>query len=801
MNRAPRPRELPAERARFRADLGALGIRSSDDAGGSAALGDPRGQRALELALGMKASGYHAFACGIEGPDRLERAAAIARLVLRREKPPADTVYLHNFSEPDRPRALRLPAGDGRRLRSELASLIKGLREDLPKAFREEAFDQEKAQLVRGYEERQREQQQRLEAMASEAGFSIVITPQQNLALIPVVDGKPVQSEADLRFLGEEKVREIEEKRRELARRIRDHLEEHRLERHRLDDEIHRIEKEFAGRIARSRAKALAARFESPRLARHLEEMVDHILEHLDVFRGDAEAPSLPLPFLLPDPGEALAAYEVNVVVDNSDGPGPRVLVIDSPTYKNLFGTVDRTMDRFGRMTTDFRRIHAGAMLEADGGVVVFSAEDALVEPFVWRILRRALRSGRVEIEAYDPFVLFTPSGIRPEPIAVDTKVVLVGPRWLFEMLLVLDDEFRHLFKTLADFAPVVERTDESTRALCGRVAGIVESEELPVFDAGALEAVVELAVREADDRRKIFLGSQRVLDAAREAAARARAAGRSKTIREDVLAAVRDRVYRLDRVDQAIREAIARGILLVDVEGTRVGALNALSVSELGGHRFGRPSRLTASVGLGAKGVVSVDRETELSGPTHDKGVLILQGFLRGRYARARPLSLVASVAFEQSYGQVEGDSASLAELLAILSSLGRIPLRQDVAITGSVNQVGEVQAVGGVNEKIEGFFDCCRAKGLSGAQGVAFPASNEEHLILRDDVVEALEEGRFHLYPVASVDEALEVLTGRRAGSPEEEGTVNHAVDRALEELATRLRDFAGPRDKGSS
>jgi predicted ATP-dependent protease len=465
---------------------------------------------------------------------------------------------------------------------------------------------------------------------------------------------------------------------------------------------------------------------------------------------------------------------------------------VDSPTYKNLFGSIDRVVDPLGRLSTDFRRIQAGALLRADGGVVLLHAEDALVEPFVWRILRRTLRSGRVEIESYDPFLMWTTVALRPEPIQVDSKVVLVGPRYLLEALLVVDDEFRDLFKVVADFAPVVARDDGSVRALCGRVARLALAEGLPAFEASALDALVELAVREAGDRRKIRLGSERVLDAAREAAARAKGAGRSKVSCEEVASAVRERVHRLDRVEQAIREAIARGLLLVDLAGARVGQVNGLSVSEIGGYAFGRPSRLTASVGLGEGGVVSVEREVKLSEATHDKGVLILEGFLRDRFGRARPLSLLASVAFEQSYGEVAGDSASLAELCAILSSIGGFPLRQDLAVTGSVDQRGEVQAVGGLNEKVEGFFDCCRAVGLSGRQGVIIPASNEESLSLRDDVARAIADGEFRIVPVRMVDEALEALSGFAAGAPGEPDTLYGAVDAALAELAARLAEF---------
>jgi predicted ATP-dependent protease len=359
-------------------------------------------------------------------------------------------------------------------------------------------------------------------------------------------------------------------------------------------------------------------------------------------------------------------------------------------------------------------------------------------------------------------------------------------------MLLLVDEEFADLFKVLADFSPIVERTESSTRALCGRVARLVETEGCLPFAGGALDSLVELGVREAGDRRRIDLGSERVLDAAREANAHARKKGRQAVSRGDVQAAVLARLHRLDRVEQDIRKAIERGQLRIDVDGTRVGQVNALSILELSGRAFGRAGRVSATVGLGARGVVNIEREAKLSGSTHDKGVLILEGFLRERFARGRPLSLVCSLAFEQSYGPVEGDSASLAELLAILSCIGGFPVRQDLAVTGSVDQAGHVQAVGGVSEKVEGFFHCCRAKGLTGRQGVIVPAANVENLVLADEAIDAIESKTFRVLPVATVDEALEALTGLVAGAPDEPDTLYQGVDRALGEMARRLASF---------
>jgi ATP-dependent Lon protease len=784
------PRGLDPALADFHSDVAKLGIRSTDDLEPCGALGDPRGERALGLALNAPAPGYGAFVCGIEGPRRLEEVVGIVRRLVQRGEPLRDWVYLHRFSAPDRPRALALPAGQGARLAADLRALLRGLQEDLPKAFREEAFDREKAQLVERYEERQRRDQQTLRELAERAGFALAFQPTGQVGLIPLIDGAPATSDAQIRALGAARLAQLEEGRKQLEREMREIFERHVADRHELDAEVRAAERAFAERRVRKAIDALAARYPSPVLRVHLDELIEHVLDHLDPFRGAAAAPEFP--FVMQEAADPLEIYGVNVVVDNGSTSRAPVLVVDSPTYKNLFGSIDRSVDRLGRVTTNFTQIHAGALLEADGGVLVIGAEDVLVEPFVWRVLRRALRSGRVEIEAYDPFVGFTPAGLRPEPIQVDTKVVLVGPRWLFELLLQVDEEFPHLFKVLADFAPVVERDPQSTRSLCSRIAGVVRAEKLARFDAGALDALIELAVREAGDRRKLHLGSEAVLDAAREAAARARASGRGSTTREDVQAAVRERVHRLDRVEQAMREEVARGLVLVSLKGERIGQINALSVIQLGRHAFGRPSRVTAAVGAGGAGVLSIDRETRLSGALHDKGVMILEGFLRRRFARQRPLSLVASVVFEQSYGHVEGDSASLAELLAILSELGRFPLRQDLAVTGSVNQAGEVQAIGGINEKIEGFYDCCAAAGLTGTQGVVFPAANVENLVLRDDVTEALAQGRFHLYPVASVEDALRVFTGRDPGAPAEPGTLFFEIDKALDQLVEATSRF---------
>jgi ATP-dependent Lon protease len=480
--------------------------------------------------------------------------------------------------------------------------------------------------------------------------------------------------------------------------------------------------------------------------------------------------------------------------VDNSQTRGAPVLVESSPTYLNLFGTIERVVDRFGRVVTNFTRVKSGSLLRAHGGYLIFSLEDALGEPAVWKVLRRTLKSGRIEMETYEPFALFSASGLKPEPLDINTKVIVVGSPFLYHFLYTWDDEFRQIFKVRADFRNVMEMEENHLLAYGRWVAKLCREEELPHFDCGAVERLLEFGARQAGDREKILASYTEVADLVREAAYWARKEDKQTVSDRHVEQALDNRVFRANRIEGEIRESIATGTILIDMAGKKVGQVNGLSVIEIGGYAFGRPARVTASVAMGQAGIINIERESRLSGSIHDKGILILSGYLRNRYGQDKPLALSASLCFEQSYSGVEGDSASSAELYALLSRLANIALRQDIAVTGSVNQWGEVQAIGGVNEKIEGFFDMCRVIGLTGDQGVMMPAANVRNLIVKDDVVQAVAEGKFHLYPVRTIDEGLEILTGARAGEVGEEGTVNEAVSARLKELALGLKEFAG-------
>lgn len=486
--------------------------------------------------------------------------------------------------------------------------------------------------------------------------------------------------------------------------------------------------------------------------------------------------------------------YRVNVVADNSHRQGAPVIVEISPTYKNLFGTVEHDVNLFGRISTNFTHIKPGSLLRASGGYLIFDLEDALTEPLVWKQLKRALKSGQLLTDIYEPMSFLATTALKPRPIAFDTKVVVLGSPDLYYLLQFLDEDFPELFKVRADFGPETPRSPESHQAYARFIARVARAEKLPPFDAAAVAEIIRFGAREAAHREKLSVEFGTVADVVREAGHWTRVGGNAVVGAAQVRQALHERVFRSDRIATKIRELISEGTLRLTIDGARVGQVNGLALMDLGDCAFGRPNRITASVGMGQEGLLNIERESELSGSVHDKGVMILEGYLRNRYARRHPLALSASLTFEQSYGWIEGDSASVAELLCLLSALADTPLRQDIAITGSVNQHGDIQAVGGVNEKIEGFFDVCQLKGLTGTQGVCLPRSNVRHLVLRHDVIEAIRAGHFHLWAIDTIDEGIELLTGIPAGDLDEVGTFHYLLDQRLRETLAELEEQGG-------
>lgn len=786
------PRELTADELRFSPKIECSFASTQELKGTNEFVGQERALAALDLGLGVSAGGYNIFASGLSGAEKLETLRSWVAQHAAKVPTPGDWVYVHNFAHPDAPRAIYLQPGQGVRLKQMMHELVKKLREELPKAFRQEAFDKEKSRLTEKYNNRAQELNAQFAALARERGFVVQSGSRGNLYFIPIVNGKVLQRPEDFASLPEAERRDVESRQQELG------VEMERLARkqheimHEMEADIRSIERRFCESLLIPIISHMQEELKNEEVSTYLAEVKDHVLDNLDNFKEIPASP-MDLPFMpAPRERDPFLEYEVNVVVDNGKTSGAPIIVETAPTYLNLFGTIERVVDRFGRVVTNFTRIKSGSYLRAHGGYLIFSLEDALTEPAVWKVLKRTLRSGRIEMETYEPFAIFSASGLRPESVKVNTKVIVVGSPFLYHLLYNWDDEFREIFKVRADFNPLMERDQKHQIVYAQWVANLCNEESLPHFDQTGIEKLIEYGARQAGDRDKVMASYAEVADLAREAAFWARKEDCQLASARHVEQALQSRVFRSNRIEEQIRELIANGTILVDIDGKKVGQINGLSVMEIGGYAFGRPSRVTASVGMGQAGIVNIERESRLSGNIHDKGVLILAGYLRNRFGQNQPLALSASLCFEQSYSGVEGDSASSTELYALLSRLANVPLRQDIAVTGSVNQWGEVQAIGGVNEKIEGFYDVCRVLGLTGRQGVIIPASNVRNLVLRNDVVQAVADRKFHIYPVRTIDEGLAILTETVDGRADSR-SLNRLVAGRLKELALGLKEFA--------
>ncbi|HSH71213.1 MAG TPA: ATP-binding protein [Deferrisomatales bacterium] len=761
-------------------------------------LGQERALRSIRLGVRMRAPGYNVFVVGLTG----NRKEALLRDLVKSHRPklptPPDWAYLFNFRDPDRPRAVRLEPGQARGLRKHMDDLVAELRRRIPEAFREETFEHEKEVLSKKYETKSKALKEAFEASAAVKNLHIQPTPHNQLLFVPMIDGKPIEDSAQYEALSAEEKAGFEENQEALGKEAREMFKKQKALVEQMGKEVQEVVRLYAGRIIDPLVEAIAAGYDNPRVGEYLKDLREHTLDVLERFREESEESEAA--------GGARGAdrfleYRVNVVVDNGDTDSVPVLVEESPTYRNLFGAVERVVDETGKLVTDFTRIKGGKILQASGGFLVFNLEDAITEPLVWKSLKRVLRSGLISVDNYQPLSFFAVAGLVPEPIPVDTRVVVYGTPLLFHILRYWDPEVAELFKVVADFGYETDRDDDGVLAYAQRIAHIAASEGMPPFDRAAVADLVRFGARRVEHKQKLSAILEELDDLVREAGFFAADADAPVVGAAHVRQALDDRYFRWNRVEEKLRELIRDGTILLDVAGVKVGQVNGLAVLAMGEYAFGRPSRVTASLGMGSAGIVNIEREANLSGSTHDKGVLILTGFLRNRFGQKRPLAFSASVAFEQSYSGIDGDSASSTELYALLSRLGDIPLRQDIAVTGSMNQVGEVQAIGGVNEKIEGFFRVCREVGLTGGQGVVIPEANVRHLVLHPEVVDAVAAGRFHIYPVANVDQGMEVLTGLPAGKPGQKGTVNGLVEAALIRMDRRLRDRdRGRRGKGA-
>ncbi len=797
------PRPLSPEQLRHRVDPAQFPFETTADLEPERRpLGQERALRALDFGIEVDSEGYNIFVLGTSGAGKRTTVLSVLEEAARRRPVPDDWVYLFNFDDEERPLAVPLPPGTGEALRQDMEALVRSLLTEIPKAFSGDGYEKEKAAAVKEAQEEKARAFRELEGIANTHGF-LVQRSAEGLALIYTHEGSPVSQE-DFEKLPEEEQEKVREARELLQAKLRDTIEAVREIDRRVKEALKTLERRVALAAVGHEIESLAEKYRShPAVVDYLKAVEKDVVENLDEFRSAAtETPALPFPFRPPTPEQRTRRYQVNVLVNNKGLEAAPVVHESNPTYHNLIGRIEHHV-QLGAFVTDFTLVKAGAFHRANGGYLLLDARDVLLNPFAYDALKRVLKDRRIRMEEIgEQFRLISTASLKPEPIPARVKVVLLGTPWLYYLLRHYDEDFAQLFKVKGEFAEDMALTDESRMAYAFLVAHHCAEEGLLPFHRDAVARVVEQGLRAAEHQGRVSTHRQEIVDLVREAHHWARAQRAEQVRAEHVARAAAEKIYRDSYLEEIIGRMIDEGTIHIDADGDAVGQVNGLSVYDLGDYAFGKPSRVTAKVFLGKEGVVNIERESDLGGRIHNKGVLILQGYFGSRYARRFPIAFAATLCFEQSYGGVEGDSASSAELFALISALGELPLRQDLAVTGSVDQRGNIQAVGGINLKIEGFYKTCRAKGLTGKQGVVIPQANVRHLMLEDEVVEAVAAGRFHIHPVATVDEAMALLADLPAGEEDAygaypEGSVNGKVMRRLERLAELWRRLHAPEE----
>ncbi|MPZ78148.1 MAG: AAA family ATPase [Deltaproteobacteria bacterium] len=802
--------EVPVDKLSWRCDLSFLPFTCTADMTPlEDFIGQDRAIRAIQFGLGVNKPGFNIFVTGLTGTGKTSIIKAfLKKTTAERFSPdadtplPADWCYVYNFSDADRPHIIKVPRGQGRILRSDMEQLIQYLQREGKRMFESEDFARHRQGMIEELQKKQQGMMEALMAEASDNGFSLRMTP-SGIVLLPTKDGKPMQ-EADYLALSPADKKSLDDKRGEIEKKVEETLREGKKLEREITERLEELEKQAGEYLVRIPLTDLREKYrDHAKILSYLDGVRDHIVKNLHRFKGMEAGPGpaqmVPLQMQIGEPpADPFQVYRVNVFVDNSSTQGPPIIVETNPSYHNLFGVVEKK-PIIGGYVTDFTLIKAGSISKANGGYLVLYDRDVLANAGVWEALQRVIKNRELRIE--EPAAFFgwaPPQGLRPEPVPTDTKVIMIGDPQLYRALATLDPDFRETFKVKADFDFQIDRSQENITAFACFISDYCNREGLRHFDASGVARVIEQCARMVQDQDKLSTRFSDMVDLLIEAEYWARKENAELVSGKHVEHAIVEKTFRLNLIEKRLQELITDGTILVDVEGAVVGQINGLAVYQMGDFSFGKPSRITAKTFMGRGGVVSIERESKLSGKSHDKGVLILSGYLGGKYAQERPLSLSTSVCFEQSYDGVDGDSASSTEIYAILSSLSGVPLKQSFAVTGSVNQNGEIQAIGGINQKIEGFYDVCRIKGLTGDQGVLMPQSNLRNLMLRSDVVRAVEEEKFHIYAVASIDEGIEVLTGVAAGARNAEGkfpdgSINALVENKLLQYSERQKQIS--------
>ena len=762
-------------------------------------IGQDRAVKALQFGLKMKDGGFNIYVSGMSGHGRKTTIASFLQAKAKEMPIPPDWCYVNNFKDPTQPNALKLPAGKGKAFRDSMDKFTEDVKKELQKAFESEDYAQKRTSTVKKFDDEKATLWQEINQKANQAGFILQRSP-IGMAIIPVINGQPI---ADEQFTSlPPKIKEqIRTRRESLQDDFRSAFRQFRDLDKGAEEAVDKFNKEVATFAMDHLLEVLLEKYgDINEVKEFLDSVKNDILENLPTILTAGQPQQQPaLPFLMPGAAtDPTSSYKVNLIVDNSDLKGAPVITEMSPTQPHLFGIVQKEA-RFGALLTDYTMIRAGSAHKANGGFLVIPVEDLLMDAIAWDSLKKTITSRKLSVEDIAQRLGYIATKtMTPEPIPFDAKVILIGSPDIYYLLHQYDRDFKEIFKVKADFDTTMERNEENVKMYASFMCTLCKKENLKHLDSSGIAAVIEYSSRLAEDQDKLSTWFAQVADIIKEAAHYAEEEGSEYTTGKHIEKALEEKVYRSNLIEQKMEKMIEEGTILVDTAGEKIGQINGLSVLGLGDFAFGKPSRITVSVGVGKKGIIDIEREAQMGGPIHTKGVQILSGFLNDRYAKEFPLSLTARLVFEQSYSGVEGDSASSTELYGILSALSGKPIKQHFAVTGSVNQKGEVQAIGGVNEKLEGYFQLCKARGLDGEHGVVIPASNVKNLMLKHEVVDAIKSGQFHIFPVSTIDEGIEVLTGVKAGVAGKDGkyptgTINRLVQDRLASMAEKVKGYS--------
>ena len=787
--------KLAPEALHKRCDPDMFTFKTTEDIPGiPGTIGQEKALKALDFGLSVDSTGYNIFALGDSGTGKMTTIMTALKEKAAKETVPQDWCYVYNFKDPDTSTSLSLDPGHGVIFQKEMEDLIKTLRVEIPKAFESKEYEMQKGRITEEFQQKQSEYFSRLDEEAKTRGFAVKRGP-TGVLIVPIKENNEMLSKEEFEALDEKDRKKMEETGRMFQEKLNDVVRVLRDADKLVRDMLAKLERMIALDLIGPLIEVMKTKYKNfEKISQYLHDVKEEILSHLDEFRTQEEQPS-PIPFLKMPKGEpSFIKYTVNVIVNNGNCKGAPVIFESNPTYLNLFGRIEYKVS-YGMATTDFTMIKAGALHRANGGYLVIDTLDLFKNPLSYDALKRALKNKEIKIEEIlEQYRMISTSGLKPEGIPLNTKVVLVGNPYIYYMLYSLDEESRELFKVKADFDSRMDRTPETMMQYAGFIAHCQREEKLLPFDRSGVATIIEYSSRFADHQDKLSIKFSTIMDLMRESHYWAKKSESAVVKGEHVKKAMDEKVFRVNRVEERMREMTLEDTIIVNTEGTKVGQINGLAVLDFGDYSFGKPSRITAKTFTGKAGVVNIERETKMSGKIHEKAILIISSYLGSKYAVKSPISLSASITFEQLYEMIEGDSATCAELYALLSSISGVPLKQSFAVTGSMDQNGDVQPIGGVNQKVEGFFELCRMRGLDGTHGVIIPRRNAKHLLLKQEVVDAVRVGQFSIYTIDRMEEGLEILTGTSAGELQEdgtypEGTINYLITKRLTEIGEAL------------